>query len=78
MRPRYAELKGYDTTQNMLTDLQNGRIDAVVNDVVGLRYAFTQMQADGRGRGHNGEKFAIMMPQGFGQAGSGVNRISRT
>ena len=28
----------------MLTDLQNGRIDAAVNDVVGLRYAFTQMK----------------------------------
>lgn len=61
----YAELKGYDTTQNMLTDLQNGRIDAVVNDSVGLRYAFTQMQGlTVSAEVITGEKFAIMMPKG--------------
>lgn len=60
-----AEYKSYDTTANMLTDLQNGRIDAAVNDVVGLRYAFTQMQGLTVGAEiKTGEKFAIMMPKG--------------
>lgn len=60
-----AEYKSYDTTANMLTDLQNGRIDAAVNDVVGLRYAFTQMQGlTVAAEIRTGEKFAIMMPKG--------------
>lgn len=61
----FAENKSYDTTANMLTDLQNGRIDAVVNDVVGLRYAFGQMKGLKVGAEIvTGEKFAIMMPKG--------------
>jgi polar amino acid transport system substrate-binding protein len=61
----YAEYKSYDTTSNMLTDLMNGRIDAAVNDVVGLRYAFTQMQGLKVGAEIvTGEKFAMMMPKG--------------
>lgn len=61
----YAEYKSYDTTANMLTDLQNGRIDAAVNDVVGLRYAFTQMQGlTVSTEIVTGEKFAMMMPKG--------------
>lgn len=60
-----AEYKSYDTTANMLTDLANGRIDAAVNDVVGLRYAFTQMQGlTVAAEINTGEKFAIMMPKG--------------
>ncbi|KPQ05676.1 MAG: polar amino acid transport system substrate-binding protein [Rhodobacteraceae bacterium HLUCCA12] len=54
----------YDTTSNMLTDLMAGRVDAVVNDVVGLRYAFTQM--DGLEVSHEivtGERFAMMLPK---------------
>jgi len=61
----YAEYKSYDTTSNLLTDLQNGRIDAVVNDVVGLRFAFGQMQGLTVGAEIvTGEKFAMMMPKG--------------
>ncbi len=61
----YGELKGYDTLANMLTDLQNGRIDAVINDEVGLRYAFNQ-QMQGMEVGgviETGELFAIMLPK---------------
>lgn len=61
----YADYKSYDTTSNMLTDLQNGRIEAAVNDVVGLRYAFTQMQGLKVGAEIvTGEKFAMMLPKG--------------
>ncbi|MCC7319901.1 MAG: amino acid ABC transporter substrate-binding protein [Rubellimicrobium sp.] len=60
----YADYKSYDTTANMLTDLQTGRIDAVVNDVVGLRYAFRQMQGLSVATEIvTGEWFAIMMPK---------------
>lgn len=59
-----AEYKSYDTTANMLTDLQSGRIDAVVNDVVGLRYYFRQMQGLSVATEIvTGEWFAIMMPR---------------
>ncbi len=60
----YASYKGYDTTAYMLTDLQSGRIDAVVNDVAGLRYAFTQMSGLAVATEIvTGEKFAMMMPK---------------
>lgn len=60
----YSELKSYDTVANMLTDLQTGRVDAVVNDVVGLRYAFKQMPGLTIGAEvDTGELFAIMMPK---------------
>ena len=61
----YATYSSYDSTANMLTDLRNGRIDAAVNDIVGLRYAFSQTQ----GGLHvpveipTGDLFAIMMPK---------------
>jgi polar amino acid transport system substrate-binding protein len=69
MNERQAEIgfaanNSYDTTANMLTDLMAGRVDAVVNDVVGLRYAFTQM--NGLEVSHEivtGERFAMMMPK---------------
>lgn len=61
----YSEYKSYDTTANLLTDLKNGRIDAAVNDIVGLRYAFTQMKGLTVGAEIvTGEKFAMMMPKG--------------
>lgn len=60
----YAELRSYDTVANMLTDLQNGRVDAVVNDEVGLRYAFQQMQGLTVGGAiETGELFAMMLPK---------------
>ncbi|MFC3630908.1 ABC transporter substrate-binding protein [Paracoccus angustae] len=61
----FAGVKSYDSTANMLTDLQNGRIDAAVNDIVGMRYAFTQMPGLKVGAEVvTGEQFAMMMPKG--------------
>ncbi|MVO17785.1 amino acid ABC transporter substrate-binding protein [Parasedimentitalea maritima] len=60
----YANYNSYTSVANMLADLRNGRVDAVVNDVVGLRYAFAQ--TEGLEVAHEivtGEKFAIMMPK---------------
>ncbi|MBI1217962.1 MAG: transporter substrate-binding domain-containing protein [Rhodobacteraceae bacterium] len=61
----YTDYKSYDTVSNMLTDLTAGRVDAVANDVVGLRYAMNQM----KGLAvpveiPTGEKFAMMLPKG--------------
>ncbi len=61
----FAGYKSYDTLANMLTDLQNGRVEAVVNDIVGLRYASTQTKGFAVvAEVVTGEKFAIMMPKG--------------
>lgn len=61
----FAGYKSYDTLANMLTDLQNGRVDAVVNDIVGLRYAATQTKGfTVVAEIVTGEKFAMMMPKG--------------
>ena len=63
----YTSYSSYDSTANMLTDLRNGRIDAAVNDIVSLRYAFAQPQLKGLQVSveiPTGDKFAIMMPKG--------------
>lgn len=61
----YREYKSYNTLSNLLTDLGNGRIDAAVNDVVGLRYAFTRMQGMKiAAEVATNEQYAIMMPKG--------------
>ncbi|MBN9061372.1 MAG: amino acid ABC transporter substrate-binding protein [Rhizobiales bacterium 65-9] len=40
----FAEIKGYDTYQNLLLDLQNGRTGAVVSDFAGMSYYFQKMK----------------------------------
>lgn len=62
----YKSYASYDSTANLLTDLRSGRIDVAVNDIVGLRYAFTQAQMGDLKVAFDiptGDKFAIMMPK---------------
>nr|WP_321507965.1 transporter substrate-binding domain-containing protein [uncultured Celeribacter sp.] len=62
----YKSYSSYDSTANMLTDLRSGRVDAAVNDIVSLRYAFAQPQMSGLEVSveiPTGDKFAIMMPK---------------
>lgn len=60
----FASMKSYDTVVNMLTDLRAGRVDAVLNDVVGLRFAATQTKGvEVTHEITTGERFAIMMPK---------------
>ncbi|MCC6205355.1 MAG: amino acid ABC transporter substrate-binding protein [Hyphomicrobiales bacterium] len=40
----FAEVKGYNTQQEVLLDLAAGRVDGVVSDVPGMQYAFTKMK----------------------------------
>ncbi|MFV0384195.1 ABC transporter substrate-binding protein [Paracoccus sp. (in: a-proteobacteria)] len=63
----YASYSSYDTTINLVTDLRNGRIDAAVNDAVGLLYAFAQPDMNKLEVSFQiptGDKYAIMMPKG--------------
>jgi polar amino acid transport system substrate-binding protein len=40
----FADVKGYNTQQEVLLDLAAGRVDGVVSDVPGMEYAFTKMK----------------------------------
>lgn len=40
----FSEIKGYDTYQNMLLDVQNGRAAGAVSDFAGMSYYFQRMQ----------------------------------
>ena len=58
----YAEVKGYNTQQDLLLDLSNGRVDAAVSDIPGMEYAFTKMQGlMVKERIKTGEQYGLMM-----------------
>ena len=58
----FAEVKGYNTQQDLLLDLGNGRVDAVVSDIPGMEYAFTKMQGLAvKERIKTGEQYGLMM-----------------
>lgn len=57
-----ADIKGYNTQQDMLLDLNNGRVDAAVSDIPGLEYAFTKMKGLAiEARIKTGEQYGLMM-----------------
>lgn len=57
-----GEIKGYNTQQEMLLDLNAGRVDAVVSDIPGMEYSFTQMGGmEVKERIKTGEQYALMM-----------------
>lgn len=57
-----GEVKGYDTQQQMLLDLNAGRVDAVVSDIPGMEYSFTQMKGmEVKERIKTGEQYGLMM-----------------
>lgn len=57
-----AEVKGYNTQQELLLDLTAGRVDAAVSDIPGMQYAFKKM-TDLEVREHikTGEQYGLMM-----------------
>ncbi|MBX3567455.1 MAG: amino acid ABC transporter substrate-binding protein [Rhizobiaceae bacterium] len=58
----FAEVKGYNTQQEVLLDLSAGRVDGVVSDVPGMEYAFTKMQGLAVvERIKTGEQYGLMM-----------------
>jgi polar amino acid transport system substrate-binding protein len=58
----FADIKGYNSQQDMFLDLGAGRVDAVVSDVPGMQYLFVKMKgfaiAD---RIKTGEQYGLMM-----------------
>ena len=61
----FGDYKGYDTFQNLLLDVQNGRVAGGVSDIGGFQYAMKQLpQLQIAQRIQTGDRFAIMMPKG--------------
>lgn len=57
-----ADVKGYNTQQDVLLDLNAGRIDAVVSDVPGMQYAFSKMKGMSVAiRIKTGEEYGLML-----------------
>lgn len=57
-----ADVKGYNTQQDVLLDLNAGRIDAVVSDVPGMQYAFSKMKGMNVAvRIKTGEEYGLML-----------------
>ena len=60
-----ADYAGYNTQQDLLLDLQNGRIAGAVSDIAGFQFAFTKMKdLKVQERILQDDKFAIMMRKG--------------
>ena len=58
----FADVKGYNTQQEVLLDLAAGRVDAVVSDVPGMQYAFTKMKGlEVRDHIKTGEQYGLML-----------------
>lgn len=58
----FAEVKGYNTQQEVLLDLNAGRVDGVISDIPGMQYAFTRMQGLAVvDRIKTGEQYGLMM-----------------
>ena len=57
-----SDVKGYNTQQDMLLDLNHGRVDAVVSDIPGMEYAFTRMKGLAvKTRIKTGEQYGLML-----------------
>jgi polar amino acid transport system substrate-binding protein len=60
-----GEYSGYNTQQNLLLDLQNGRIAGAVSDITGLQFSFQQMpDLHVVERIRSGDRYGIMMQKG--------------
>jgi polar amino acid transport system substrate-binding protein len=58
----FSDIKGYNTQQDLLLDLTNGRVDAVVSDIPGMEYAFTKMKGlEVKVRIKTGEQYGLML-----------------
>ncbi|MBP0614569.1 ABC transporter substrate-binding protein [Jiella mangrovi] len=60
----FGDFKGYDTFQNLLLDVQNGRVDGGVSDIGSFQFAMKQLpQLQIAARIQTGDRFAIMLPK---------------
>jgi polar amino acid transport system substrate-binding protein len=67
----FAEIKGYNTQQEMLLDLSNGRVDGVVSDIPGMEYSFTRMTGLAvKERIKTGEQYGLMLAKDSAKLGA--------
>jgi polar amino acid transport system substrate-binding protein len=58
----FADVKGYKAQQDLLLDLNSGRVDAVVSDIPGMLFAFKSMKGLAvKERIKTGEQYGLMM-----------------
>jgi polar amino acid transport system substrate-binding protein len=58
----FADVKGYKAQQDLLLDLNAGRVDAVVSDIPGMQFAFKTMKGLAvKDRIKTGEQYGLMM-----------------
>ena len=58
----FAEIKGYNTQQDVMLDLGAGRVDAVISDIPGMEYLFLKMKGfTVKDRIKTGEQYGLMM-----------------
>lgn len=59
------EYRGYDTQQNLILDVQSGRLDGAIGDIAGFQFAFMKMPDMAVVTAiPTGDKFGIMMKKG--------------
>ncbi|MEM9224318.1 MAG: ABC transporter substrate-binding protein [Pseudomonadota bacterium] len=59
------DVRGYDAYQQMLLDVQAGRIAAAISDLPGMLFAFTKMKGMAAGETiPTGDQYAIMLAKG--------------
>lgn len=61
----FSDVRAYDAYTQMLLDAQNGRVAAVITDLPGMLFAFTQMKGMTTGETiRTGDRYAIMLRKG--------------
>lgn len=61
----FAEYRSYDTQQNLLLDVQAGRLDGAVGDILGFEFAFQNMPTmHVVERIRTGDRYGIMLTKG--------------
>jgi polar amino acid transport system substrate-binding protein len=61
----FADIKGYNSQQEVMLDLGAGRVDAVVSDIPGMEYLFLKMKGFTiKDRIKTGEQYGLMMSKG--------------
>jgi polar amino acid transport system substrate-binding protein len=64
-RYKIAEVKGYNAQQDLMLDVQNGRVDGGAGEIAGFQYAMTKIPGlKILSRIPTGERFAMMAPKG--------------
>ncbi|QPC95640.1 transporter substrate-binding domain-containing protein (plasmid) [Mesorhizobium sp. INR15] len=60
----FSDIRGYPEQQNLLLDVQTGRLDGAVGDIAGFQYAFQKIPSlHVLERIATGDRFAIMLPK---------------